>query len=144
MSLASQKLALFGVASGKMAVAVGECSDSKGMFIIMEEHVLGKKNHADVDPDVFFPPEEFRKPAHVMINKVDCTFKEGANCKQLTSDIWKRVIVDEVVDLRSNFGQTRQVKLGRSRKVQHYNYESIPVIEREKHAHHPSIQHASI
>ena len=69
---------------------------------------------------------------HVMINKVDCTSKEGTKCRQFTSDIWKRAIVDDVVDIRRNSGQARHVKLGRSRKARRYNYESIPVIERNE------------
>ena len=66
-----------------------------------------------------------------MANKSDFAVKVGVRCKTSASDIWERVIVDEKVDMGNNFGQTRQVKPGKSRKVHHYNYDAIPAIEKK-------------
>ena len=101
-SLSSQKLALLGITSGDVLVAVGVSSHSKGMLDILEEHVLGAKNHSDVDPNVSKPPGGYRKSAHVMINNVDCAFKEGERCRKFASGIWGRVIVGDVGDMRRN------------------------------------------
>ena len=109
------------------------------MLIVLEEFALGGDNRADVTPNVFICAVGFRKFAYVMVNKPGCTFKDGAKCHSSASDIWKRMVVGRKVDLRRNFGQTSQVSIEKRRKVQHYNYEEIPVIERRVSSEDPKL-----
>ena len=48
---------------------------------------------------------------------------------QISGNIWKRFVVDAVIDCRINYGFTSTRKFRDSMKIQGFNYKNIPVIE---------------
>ena len=60
---------------------------------------------------------------------MNIVFTESRKGSTFIGDLWKRFVVAEICDLRSNFGKTTQVAFT-GRKTQHCNYGDIPVVEK--------------
>lgn len=129
VKLMQYHLAFHRIPTGVMTYAISEAGKGKGMESVLERHLFGERNSTTLDCGVFLDRTEFRKSAgcawncaNVRLNEIDCNTK-------FLSDIWKRFVVDEEIDVRVNYGFTVKRKFGRSMKVQDLNYENIPVIE---------------
>ena len=124
-------LALNSVPTHKILFEVGAGGDGKGMEMKLHMSLLGRENCASLDPNVFTEPTEFRKSGHFCWGKLMCRLQEMKKRKNFESDIWKRWVAGEEIDVRCNFGQTQKLSFEGSMKVQDCNFENIPVIEQK-------------
>ena len=130
VQLANLLLALSGIPTHKILFEVGPGGDGKGMEATLHRNVLGSKNCATLEPAVFTEAKEFRKSGHFAWGKTMVRLQEMRRGeKKFAADIWKRWVVGEEIDVRSNYAQTTKLSFGGSMKIQDCNIESIPVIE---------------
>ena len=131
VQLANMFLALNSISTHKIIFEVGAGGDGKGMEMKLHAAVLGQNNCTTLDPNVFTEPTEFRKSGHFCWGKLLCRLQEMKKRTNFESDIWKRWVAGEEIDVRCNFGQTQKLSFGGSMKVQDCNFENIPIIERK-------------
>ena len=129
LKLALLKLAINGVNTGKMIFLIGSGGDGKGMEAILDRNILGENNCTTLDCGIFTERLEFRRSGHFGWNKVAIRIQEFNNDRRIISDIWKRFVSGEDIDLRVNYGFTVKLSFGSSMKIQELNYECIPIIE---------------
>ena len=130
LKLAMIHLAIKQVPTGRILFEIGKGGDGKSLFALLEKSLLGEENFAILDNSIFLDRSEFRRSAHFGCNKIALRFQEFTNEKNILSDLWKRMISGEEMDLRVNYGFTVKQRFDTSMKVQELNRENIPVIEK--------------
>ena len=115
------KLGIRQIPTGGCIYLVRRGCDPKGPLSILEEGVMGGRNTADIGIGVFSDPVGWRKSDHLPHGRHIVFIREFGKVKNPTADIWKIFISDGELDSRTNYGQTRHLSFGCSRKAQHSN-----------------------
>jgi hypothetical protein len=84
----------------------GKGGDGKGLLATLEKGLVGPGNFPELDASVLCDRNNFRKSAHFAWNKLITHLQENPPDSTFVSDIWKRMPVNEMLDLRVNFGFT--------------------------------------
>ena len=126
LMLCLYQLTLAQVESGKMMFMVGTGGNGKGMHSILDQCMLGTENFGLLESSWFSDRNEFRKSAHIGINKMEIRIQEASNSSPINSDQYKKFVVGETLTLRQNYEKTRQENFGVSIKIQEVNEVNIP------------------
>ena len=106
LKLALMKLAMKQVNTGKILFLIGRGGDGKGLDSILDKNIFGEENFCTLDCAVFTERQEFRKSGHFGQNKTCIRIQEFTKQKHIISDLWKRFVSGEEIDVRQNYGFT--------------------------------------
>ena len=70
------------------------------MHAILDRSLFGPTNFSSMDFGVFTTRDEMRKSGHFGIDKLEIRIQESTSNKCVASDIYKRFISGEEIDLR--------------------------------------------
>lgn len=102
----------------------------KGTDYDIDSAIVGEGNHTTLDVSCLMDRKEFRKSAGEAWDHAVVRTNEGPPSPRIEGDIWKRLVVGELVDLRVNYGFTVKRSYGISYLSWDCNPTSLPVIER--------------
>lgn len=105
--------------------------NGKGTDQLQDFAIMGDDNCSSLDCACFMDRQEFRKSGGDAWDRLHVRTCEapGPNAR-LESDLWKRFITDEEIDVRVNYGFTVKRRFGNSYKAWECNFESIVCVER--------------
>ena len=107
LMLCMYQLALARIESGKMMFMVGNGGNGKGMHSILDQCMFGGENFGLLEATWFSDRAEFRKSAHLGLNKLEIRVQEASNSAPINSDCYKKFIVGEVLAIRQNYEKTK-------------------------------------
>ena len=93
-------MSLARIESGKMMFMVGNGGNGKGMHSILDQSLLGTKNVGLLEATWLSHRAEFRKSAHMGLNKLEIRVQEASSSAPINSDWYKKFIVGETLSIR--------------------------------------------
>ena len=70
--------------------------------------MFGPQNYGLLEASWFSDRNEFRKSAHLCLNKMEIRIQEASNSAPINSDQYKKFVVGETLSLRQNYQNTMQ------------------------------------
>ena len=80
------------------------------MHAVLDRSLFGKDNFSSLDFGVFTTRDEMRKSGHFGVDKLEIRIQESANIISIASDVYKRFVSGEEMDLRQNYQFTTKEK----------------------------------
>ena len=100
-----------------MIYIVGEGGVGKGMHAELNKSLFGSANFTSLDYSCFVDRGEMRKSGSVAAEKLEIRIQEANAGEVITSDIYKKFISGEEIDLRPNYGFTTKENFESSMKI---------------------------